>query len=183
MERDTSQNSASNLRQPKFNDIVNETNNIVMKSDKIHTNSPALIQRENSIGLISNPNKENLSDDEVNLRQRDCALFATGRDIIPDCSPEYVGKNRTPHIDKRGGTCLILTQEVIYNDASNLYDKLTNNLATFSTPGMAILPSEELSNTPTDHNIFQLGKNKLAAQVTVFFTVVLIRTTACQTLP
>ena len=115
--------------------------------------------------------------------QRDCAFLTKGRGIISNYSSDYVSKNRTPHIDKRGKTCLILAQEVIYKDASNLYDKLTNNLATFSTPGMAILPSEELSSTPTDHNIFQLGKNKLAAQVTVFFTVVLIRTTACQTLP
>ena len=63
------------------------------------------------------------------------SFFALGGDIIPNKEIESVKKSRTPFIDQKGKTKLILSQESINKQASELHDSLSSNLTTFSTQG------------------------------------------------
>ena len=71
------------------------------------------------------------------------SFFALGGDVIPNNDIKSVKKNRTPFIDQKGKTKLILTQQSIYKHASDLHDSLSGNIATFSTQGLAILPLDK----------------------------------------
>ena len=80
-----------------------------------------------------------------------------------------VGCGRTPIVDTQGSTKLILPDSSIYRQASDLHGKLANNIATFSTQGMTIIPAGKVPESDPLYDIYKLGEGRLGAQTTIFF--------------
>ena len=50
-----------------------------------------------------------------------------------------------------------------------MHGKLGNNIATFSTQGLAVIPADKLPEGDSIYDIYKLGEGRVGAQITMFF--------------
>ena len=96
-------------------------------------------------------------------------LSTVDEGVTPNLNFVNVSKNRTPIVNRQGKTKLILSQSSIYRQASDLHERLGNNIATFSTQGLAVIPVDKLLESDSNYDIYQLGEGKVGAQITMFY--------------
>ena len=96
-------------------------------------------------------------------------LSTVDEGVTPNLNFINVSKNRTPIVDRQGKTKLILSDSSIYRQASDLHGKLGNNIATFSTQGLAVIPADKLPEGDSIYDIYKLGEGRVGAQITMFF--------------